>query len=338
MGSRPVRLGAFGAILTALTLLLGACVPRILPPGPDIATPALKSEDFVTADGLKLPVRSWLPADDKPKAIILALHGMNDYSHAFAMPGPWWALHGIATFAYDQRGFGAAPERGYWPGVDALVGDMDAMVKLLHARYPGVPVYLLGESMGAAVVMVGLARPSPPRVAGAILSSPAVWGRDTMDLGKRLALFLAVHTIPWWTVTGANLHITASDNVWMLMELSRDPRVIKETRIDAIWGLVNLMDDALAAAPHLGGVPLLILYGEKDEIIPKEATRTMIDELPAHPAAPRKLAVYRRGYHLLLRDLNGGVVWSDILAWIDDPEAPLPSGADQGARAWLDRK
>ena len=50
------------------------------------------------------------------RAVILALHGFNDYSNAFEGPGEVWAGHGIATYAYDQRGFGAAPERGLWPG------------------------------------------------------------------------------------------------------------------------------------------------------------------------------------------------------------------------------
>ena len=67
-------------------------------------TPATTSAD----DGATLPLKSWLP-DGKPKAVILALHGFNDYSNAFKDSGEEWAKHGIATFAYDQRGFGAAP-------------------------------------------------------------------------------------------------------------------------------------------------------------------------------------------------------------------------------------
>ena len=43
------------------------------------------------------------------KAVILALHGFNDYSNAFAMPARLWAERGIASYAYDQRGFGGAP-------------------------------------------------------------------------------------------------------------------------------------------------------------------------------------------------------------------------------------
>ena len=55
--------------------------------------------------------------------MILALHGFNDYSNAFDAPAKLWAKQGIATYAYDQRGFGGAPGRGLWPGSEALATD-----------------------------------------------------------------------------------------------------------------------------------------------------------------------------------------------------------------------
>ena len=69
-----------------------------------------------------LPLRKWLP-DGAVKAVILALHGFNDYSDAFEGPGEVWANRGIATYAFDQRGFGAAPGHGLWAGAEQLAGD-----------------------------------------------------------------------------------------------------------------------------------------------------------------------------------------------------------------------
>jgi alpha-beta hydrolase superfamily lysophospholipase len=309
--------------------VVASCAPRIEEPGSPIGPPTLTAGDFVTADGLKLPLQEWLPDTKPPKAVILALHGMNDYANAFAMPGAWWAKHDIATIAYDQRGFGRAPHAGHWSGTAAMVDDLGAMVLLLRQRYPHTPLYLLGESMGGAVVMAALARPDCPSVDGVILAAPAVWGRPTMDLGMRVLLFIGAHTVPWFTLSGRGLNITPSDNREMLLALGRDPLVIKQTRIDAIWGLVNLMDDALAAAPKLDAAPLLILFGEHDDVIPNEPTRDMIAALPPDPPAPRKIAIYRKGYHLLLRDLEAQVVWQDVLAWIDNSGTTLPSGADK---------
>ena len=231
----------------------------------DDGEPRFTAAAFVTADGRHLPLRRWLPAG-RVKAVILALHGFNDYSNAFTAPAKEWARDGIATYAYDQQGFGAAPEHGRWPGRAVLAADTAAACGVLRRLYPGVPLYLLGESMGGAVAVVamtGEAGTLVPYVDGVILTAPAVWGRATMGLMPRVALWIAARVMPGLTLTGQGLHILASDNIPMLRALGRDPLVIKETRVDAIWGLVNLMDAALAAAPRLR-VPLLVMYGEHD--------------------------------------------------------------------------
>ena len=117
------------------------------------AAPVLTEERYVAADGTVLPVTVW-PADrSPPRAIILGLHGFGDYRDAFEEPAAIWAAAGYTTYAYDQRGFGASPTRGRWPGTDTLVDDALAMSLLLHQRHPGVPVYIAGESMGGAVAM-----------------------------------------------------------------------------------------------------------------------------------------------------------------------------------------
>ena len=185
--------------------------------------------------------------------------------------------------------------------------------------------------MGGAVVMTALARGAAGPVAGAGLVAPAVGGRETMNPFYRAALWLGAHAVPWLTLTGRGLDITPSDNTEMLIALGRDPLVIKETRVDAIHGLVDLMDAALAAAPQIA-TPLLVLYGAHDEIIPKAPTALMLDRL----SGPRAVAVYPDGYHMLLRDLAADIVHEDLAAWIAAPEAPLPSGHDTGWRRFLE--
>ena len=101
----------------------------------------------------------------------------------------------------------------------------------------------------------------------------------------------------------------------MLRALGCDPKVIKETRVDTIWGLVNLMDAALRAAPEFRS-KLLILYGEKDEVIRKGLTDQMLSHLPAASRGRQLLRRYKGGYHMLLRDLESKPVWDDILAWV----------------------
>jgi alpha-beta hydrolase superfamily lysophospholipase len=245
--------------------------------------------------------------------VVLALHGFNDYSKSFEAPAAAWRDSGIAVYAYDQRGFGAAPNHGLWPGVAAMTGDLVSASRLLRARHPGAPLYLLGESMGASVILAAYAGAERPDADGVVLSAPAVWARRFMPAYQRAALWLGAHSFPWLKVTGQGLKIRASDNKEMLRALGRDPLVIKGSRIDALYGLTNLMDAALAAAPRLD-VRALILYGRAEQLIPESARRAVLAALPKGGAW--RNVEYESGFHMLLRDLNADIVLRDIAAWV----------------------
>ena len=279
--------------------------------GLETAKPTIERDAFRTHDGLELPLRHWdAPA---PIAVIVALHGMSDYSNAFDMPATWWARNGITTYAYDQRGFGAAPNPGIWAGSDALRGDLADFVEAARAKHPNLPVYALGESMGGAVLLSSLAGPRPPRVDGVILVAPAVWSREDMPLSYRVALWLTAHTFPAAKFSGRGLKIWPSDNIEMLRKLARDPLFQHKTRADQIYGLVDLMDQARHAPEHLSAPPdILFLYGAKDQIIPKAPTEAVIAALGKRARVKR----YDHGYHMLLRDLEAEKVWTDTLDWI----------------------
>jgi alpha-beta hydrolase superfamily lysophospholipase len=314
-------------------LLLAGCVAQVAQPGPRVENPAETADCFVMPDGTALPYRLWLPKG-KPWAIVLALHGMNDSRDAWEYPAPDFAAAGIAVYSPDLRGFGATRSRGLWPGIDGLTGDARVMARLLRARYPHTKLILMAESMGAAALMVLATEPNPPTVDGYVLIAPAVWGRSEMSLVMRLALWLADHTVPGMTVTGGGfVKVTASDNREALVRLSTDPLTIHATRVDAVKGLVDLMDRALAGAPRFNA-PSLVLYGGHDELVPARATAATWRALPPGPVR----AFYPGGYHLLLRDKDRAVAIGDILAWIRDSQAPLPSGADEAADAWLKRQ
>jgi len=274
--------------------------------------PAFEGEWFVARDGTRLALARW--ETENPKAVLVALHGMSDYSNAFALPAPWWAARGITVYAYDQRGFGRSPHRGLWAGGDAMRADFADAVSIVRARHPGVPVHALGLSMGGAVVMSALASESAPRVNGAILVAPAVWGWRELPLSYRAALWVGAHAAPWMELSGRGLKITPSDNIEMLRAIARDPLFIKRTRTDAVYGLVTLMDEAYAAASRIASPPILYLYGEKDEIIPKGPTAEAMATLGKKACVKR----YPDGYHMLLRDLAGPERWKDIADWIAD--------------------
>jgi alpha-beta hydrolase superfamily lysophospholipase len=270
---------------------------------------------IVARDGMRLPLRRW--EADKPRAVIVALHGMSDYSNAFDMPGKVWAKLGITTLAYDQRGFGRSDNPGLWAGAGILRADLADAVTAARARYPGVPVFALGESMGGAVALTALASSQPPAADGVILVAPAVWSRGDMPLSYRAALFLGAHLLPGVILSnsaaGRVVTITPSDNVPMLRALGRDPLFQKKTRIDTLFGLVNLMDEARTAPEKIvSAPPILFLYGANDQIIPAKPTQAVIAALGEKATVKR----YDHGWHMLLRDLEGESVDKDVADWI----------------------
>jgi acylglycerol lipase len=336
-----MRLLAVGLLLaTGLLAGCGSFAPgdSVDSAAPEVRTTdisaSLASDRFIAADGTALPLRAWLP-DGEPSAVILALHGLNDYSNAFALPAPGLTAQGIAVYAYDQRGFGAAPRRGHWAGDGAMESDATLAAALLRQRYPDTPLYLLGESMGGAVAVLAATGPAPAPVDGVILAAPAVWGRQTMNVFERVGVWV-IRQLPALEFTQRSVpyKIHPSDNIPMLRALGADPLVLKQARTDTLAGLVDLMSAALARAPRLA-VPTLVLYGEKDEIVPRDAVASFVDSLPATARQRQRVALYPSGYHMLLRDLQGATVLADVAAWTRDPRAKLPSGADSRGRAAL---
>jgi alpha-beta hydrolase superfamily lysophospholipase len=281
---------------------------------------------FTADDGLVLPLWAWLP--DRPRGVILAVHGFTDYANAFAAVAPLWADAGYAVYAFDQRGFGAAPNRGLWAGTQRMIQDLRNLARVVRGGHPDLPLFLLGESMGGAVVLVEQARPGALRADGVILSAPAVWSRDTQPWYQRAGLWLAVRLAPGLAPDSSGVKIRISDNDAMLRALSRDPLVQKSSRIDRLAGLVDLMDAARLSAARQRA-PLLLLYGQKDQVIPARPSQLFWAALPAGGKA--RLALYPQGWHLLLRDLQAERVADDILAWLGDPGASLPSGAEAQA-------
>ena len=323
---------------TAITLLLlvitqSGCMPMTYPPGTKNSVPLLGEHTFVAEDGARLPLRHWLP-NTEPYAVIIALHGFNDYSHFFDAPGTYFSKQGIACFAYDQRGFGMAPKRGLWAGGEAYAKDLQVLVRLLKQRYPNRPIFVLGESMGGAIAITAMSQTDMPEITGAILAAPAIWARSTMPWYQTGLLWTLAHSLPWLTLTGRGLHVVASDNIDMLRALSHDPLVIKATRVETMYGLTDLMDAAYNSVSLLHG-NILMLYGEQDQVIPRKPTYDFLQQFLQTNTAGKTVAIYPHGYHMLLRDLQATTTWKDIVAWISASTCKLPSGADNRAQQVL---
>jgi alpha-beta hydrolase superfamily lysophospholipase len=320
----------------AALVMLSACAPTVQPTvsgngsagNGSAHAPTLTSDRYVAADGTSLPVAVWRAAANKskagkPKAVILGLHGFGDYRKAWDEPAGIWAKDGFTIYSYDQRGFGNSPTRGRWPGTEALVDDAKTMISLLRVQYPGVPVYLAGESMGGAVALV--AEDQGAQIDGLILLATALRSRDTFGPVATAGLWFLAHTVPWLPSGPTSIDYKPTDNPKTLEKLRNDEQILRQARLDMGYGLVDLMDAARESAARVH-VPYLMLHGLGDRIVPQQPVKAAIEVMPRRPDS--KLALYKEGYHLLLRDEEGKTVAADVAVWIADHEAALPSGAE----------
>jgi acylglycerol lipase len=314
------------AILAAV--MLSACTPLMVQqagaPPMGFQGPHLQDDAFVSFDGSRLGLTRW-EAQGEPQAVVVALHGMNDYANAFHLAAPYWAQNGVTTYAFDQRGFGRSPNRGIWGGDELMIEDLRTITTVVRLRHPGVPLIVAGESMGGAVAIEAFASDRPPEADRLILMAPAVWGWSNQPLPYKTMLWLAsrftaakVYEPPRWLTS----RVKPTDNRDELIAMGRDPLMVWGARSDTLYGLVAMMERAWSSIGEIK-VPTLYIYGANDEIIP---------EAPSFQAAKRlkpsdRSAYYDKGWHLMTRDRQGPVVWADLLSYIKTPEAPLPSGA-----------
>ncbi len=327
----PWRLALAGVVLLAALGLPAACATPVTQfgwSGVSVMTPRFEPERgvFVAADGAELGLTVW-PAvgTAEPSHVVIALHGMSDYANAFHMAGPYWAARGVTTYAYDHRGFGRSPNKGLWPDEDLLRTDLRTAVAVARARHPNAVITVVGISMGAAIAMTAFASDDPPAADRLILSGPALRGWGAINPLYRAGLWAAAHTNPGWLVVppAGLVKIEPSDNIEMLQRTWSDPHMTYRTRIDQVYGLVDLMEHAHRVAPRLPAtVPTLFSYGAKDIVVPENGVRRTAGRLPPHV----RTVYYRNGYHMLERDLQASTVHADYLAFMLDPSAPLPSG------------
>lgn len=309
--------------------MLAACGSARQQP-PDAGEAArLAPERIIAEDDYELPLHRW-PAKYEtvePQAIVLGVHGFNDYGGSFGLLAEHLTSLGITLYAHDQRGFGSTASRGSWPGHERLAGDLRLIVRFLGERYPNTPLYLVGHSMGGGVVLLAM-EDGPLDVAGSVLVSPAVWGLSDMPWYRRLALWLGIRLFPGLNFSGDTveaLGIKVTDDPEIRRQLSEDPWMLHHARVDALHGVSVAMDQALEAAPALQG-PMLVLYGERDDLIPPEAICSLFKRLPSDDKSRWRIALYPHGYHMLTRYSRREQTAADIGAWLFDPAAALPSG------------
>jgi alpha-beta hydrolase superfamily lysophospholipase len=314
-------------LVIALALLGGACTSMAA------AQPRLTDEVYVTADGKRLPVVRWR-GEGEARASVIALHGFTEHGAIFYALAPHLAAAGFDVIAYDQRGFGASPGRGTWAGVDTLVSDARALWRMLRDGTNGRPVYLLGHSMGTGVATLAVTGPEAIEPAGMVLLAPAYRSWDTLPWLQSVGLRVAATVMPWARPNQSTGHaladIQVTDDPTISYLQARDAEILREVRFDMTAGVVELMSQARARAGNVPAATLALIAG-RDDMVPPRATCGVLSRWARRKRSGPRIAVYPGAYHFIARDRQRATTIGDVVAWLSDPSAALPSGDEHSA-------
>lgn len=273
---------------------------------------------FYTRSGLRLFGQWWLPQNkDKPRAIILLAHGTVLHSGFYS---PWateLTKHGYAVFGIDLRGWGQSQgygRRGNVNNYDEYVEDLTLARREVRRRFPNIPVYLQGESLGGAVVLLSHIM-DEVSTDGLILNAPAVkvmpltqwslWGQaqiaKVIPETPMLPLF---KSLTGFVMTDPQ----AQKRFWS------DPLTTRDALGAGYIAALQNATQRLQLNVNNVRAPMLIIQGKKDHLIPPSSSEFLMKEAQSND---KTLRLIDGLHHATLHDKEKQKVWSDTIAWLD---------------------
>ena len=114
---------------------------------------------FRSSDGLHLYVQGWEP-NGSVRAVICLIPGLGEHSGRYAHIAHFLLASGYAVISFDLRGHGNSEGiRGHFPSIDVVLQDLDALLLTARERYPDIPVFLYGHSLGGILVLTYVQNP-----------------------------------------------------------------------------------------------------------------------------------------------------------------------------------
>ena len=267
--------------------------------------------NWTSHDGLEMYAQAWEP-EKNPKAIVCLVHGLGEHSGRYAHVGGAFTEAGFAVAAFDLRGHGkTAGQRGHIPSLAVVMGDIQAFCQQIEERYPGVPQFLYGHSMGGLLVLAyGTFKKHNLKgviATGPGLRSPVLEQSFKMGLAKVLGSLMPTMTIP----TGLEVPF-----------ISRDPQVVRAYQEDPlVHGVGTLaaarmgldaVDWAFSHAPEFP-VPLLLLHGSEDKLAYPHGSQEFADLVPNDCT----LKFWDGLYHEIHNEPEQAEVFAFVIDWMD---------------------
>lgn len=278
---------------------------------PSTRAQAPNGKTFAGADGVSLFRQAWRPAGPS-RAVLINIHGLGDHSGLYPTLVEHFTGRAMTVHAMDLRGNGrSGGQRAYIERWEQYREDLATFVALVREEEAGQPLFLLGNSLGGLIVL-DYALHHPEGLRGVIAASPPL-GRLSVP-APLLALGRVLSRVwPRFSIrTGMDLS-----------GLARDPVVVQTVLADPLFhrvGTARLSTEVVAAIARVQAaapsfpLPLLLLHGSADRMVPPEGSRAFVARV-GHP--DRELREYAGAYHVLFADLDHERVLTDVERWIE---------------------
>ena len=301
----------------------------------------------VTAsDGIPLHTHRWLP-DGEAKAVVQIAHGVSEHSARYTRLAEALTTAGYAVYADDHRGHGETAsdaDHGYFAdkdGWETVVADLRAVTRFAQEEHPGLPVFLLGISMGSFMARSYVIEDSRD-LAGLVLSGtagdPGLLGRGGMALAKALALVRGPrHVSPMLDQLSFSRFNNAfkpvrTDYDWLSRDEAEVDQYAADPRcgdvptvglyIDMVAGLIAVNDRRKVARVRRD-LPILLLSGEECQVGANgQGPREVAEQLTSVGVADVTCTLYPGARHELFNETNRDEVTADLVRWLD---AHLPA-------------
>lgn len=262
-------------------------------------------------DGLDLFLREWSP-ETEPKSVICLIHGLGEHSGRFSHVADAMTAQGFAVLAMDLRGHGRSlGRRGDTPSYEALLNDVYLLIAEARLRFPKLPVFLYGHSMGANLVLNYVLR-RRPEVTGVIVTGP--WLRLTRKPPVLQMAFarLMVHLYPSLTQSNGLNPIGLSHDPKIAEAYTYDPLVHDKITLRLFFAIHNAGEWALRHAREFAP-PLLIMHGSDDPITSSEASKEF-----GSNSMGCTLKIWDGLYHEIHNEPEKNDILETIVHWIDE--------------------
>lgn len=244
-----------------------------------------------------------------PRAVVVIVHGLCEHLGRYDQVTRELGEAGFSVYRFDNQGHGrSGGERGYLDDFQTFIDDADLLVAKAKQENPGLPVFMLGHSMGGFITAAYGVK-YPGKLAGQVLSGAAVTVLPLFEAFKEIDF----EQEPRVKVPNALSAVICRDQA-VVDAYDADPLVLKES-CQKLLGEV-FINGATWLVEKLPGYayPCLILHGGGDQIVTPEASRYMAGHIAS---ADKTLKVYPEFYHEILNEFGREAVMADIIGWID---------------------